>query len=448
MSFIGIYFFISSLILLYLIAYMWFCLLKLKTYSCISYDACCNLQFHFTKYKIWLSLISKELYNIMYLENSSNRSNFYDYLNSVNNNVFYASQVLAIIYTSLCIFWLVYVIRDLTSQIRNRRRLVALTYLDSCHDYANRLFIQRETILRNSIFLVFLCFEMVYCLIINIYEFLNLFYPLPNFPISIDPDCKLTSGTFLALAYDNRFEMLLLRFLGKFIRDISFSMLIWMLGASLLHLSYAARNEVRAKVILRFFLIGLIFNLIIAVLLMIPSTSLFGIIANSLTDQISLFFVLYIAKRKFFPAMNSRIIDAFHLNNRKVYLEQRRLLKRHKTLIYFLLFTFELYILKDLLFYNLYTIFESVCLNSCWFHVTLSFPKFTVSDSIYHVLMTLIWFLIILSHLFDLIFYFNIIIINLVFIYILSLHCFKRMNFYNKKRYRYRYQGFSAPLLS
>ena len=262
-----------------------------------------------------------------------------------------------------------------------------MTYHDSCHDYANRLFIQNEIILRNSIFLVFLCFELVYCSEINIYWFLNLFYSLPNFPISIDPDCKLTPGTLLALAYDNRFGMFLLMFLGKFIRDISFSMLIWMFGASLLHLSYVARNDVKVKVILRFILIGLIVNLIIAVLLMIPSTSLFAIIANRLTDQISLFFVLYIAKRKFFPAMNSRIIDAFHLNNRKVYLEQKRLLKRHKTLIYFLLFTFELYILKDLLFYNLYITFESICLNSCWFHVTFSFPSFTVSDSIYHVLI-------------------------------------------------------------
>ena len=384
----------------------------------------------------------------MSVQNYSNRSNFYDYLNSVNSNVYYTGQVLAFIYTSLCIFWLVYVIRDLTSQVRNRRRLVALTYLDSCHDYANRLFIQKETILRNSIFLVFLCFELVYCLIINIYGFLAIFLPLSDVPILINPDCKLTSGTFLALAYDNRFGKFLSKFFGWFIRDISFSMLIWMLGASLLHLSYAARNEVRVKVILRFILIGLIVNLIIAVPSMIPSTSLFGIITSSLMNQIIFFLVLYIAKRKFFPAMNSRIIDAFHLNNTKVYLEQRRLLKRYKTLIYFLLFTFELYILKDLFLYNLYMMFESICFNSCWFLVTFSFPEFTISDSISHVLLKICYFLIISAHLIDLIFYFNIIIVNLVFIYILSLHCFKRMNFYNKKRYRYRYQGFSAPLLS
>ena len=208
----------------------------------------------------------------MYLQNSSNGSNFYYFLNSVDNKVVDTSQILAFVYTSLYI-WLVYVICNLTSQIRNRRILVALTYLDSCHDYANRLFMQKETILRNSIFLVFLCFELVYCLVINIYEVLNLFYSLPNVPVSIDPDCRLTPGTLLALAYDNRFGMFLLRFLGSLIRDVSFSMLIWMFVASLLHLSYAARNEVRAKVILRFILIGLIVNLIIAVLLMIPSTS-------------------------------------------------------------------------------------------------------------------------------------------------------------------------------
>ena len=179
---------------------------------------------------------------------------------------------------------------------------------------------QKETIIRKSIFLVFLCFEMVYCLIINIYGFLAIFPPFSDIPISIDPDCMLTSGTFLSLAYDNRFGMFMLKFFGWFFRNISFSMLIWMFGASLLHLSYAARNELRVKVILRFILIGFVVNLIIAVPSMIPSTSLFCMVTLSLMNQISFFLVLYIAKRKFFPAMNSRIIDAFHLNNTKVYL--------------------------------------------------------------------------------------------------------------------------------
>ena len=202
-------------------------------------------------------------------------------------------------------------------------------------------------------------------------------------------------------------------------------MLIWMFGATLLHLSYAARNELRVKNILRFIFIGLIINVIRSVPLMIPSTSLFAIMTYSLTDQISFFLVLYIAKRKFFPAMNSRIIDAFHLSNTNVYLEQRRILKRYKILIYFLLFTFELYILKYLLLFNLYMILESICVNSCWFHVTLSFPAFTASDSIYHVLSKTTWYLLMSTYLIELIFNLNNIIVNLVFIYILSLQCFK-----------------------
>ena len=384
----------------------------------------------------------------MSVQNSSNSSNNMEYLYSVDDDVYYINQIFGFVYTLLCIFWLVYVICDIVSQVRNRRRLVTLIYLDSGHDYANRLFMQKETILRNSIFLAFLCFELGYCLVINIYGFMRLFISLPAIPVSINSNCELISGTFLAEVYDHRFFTNLKTFFGLFFGDLSFSMLIWMFGASLLHLSYAARNELRVKVILRFILIGLTINLIIAVPLMIPSVSLFGIIVSSLKDQIGFFFVLYIANRKFFPAMNSRIIDAFHLNNTKVYLEQRRLLKRYKTLIYFLLFSFELFILKDLLIYNLYLILESLSMNSCWFHVTISFPVFTISDSLSHILYRIGLYLLISTNVIDLIFNFNMIAVNLIFIYIFFLRCLKRMNFYNKKIYRYRYQGFSDPLLS
>ena len=384
----------------------------------------------------------------MSAQNFSNSSNNIDYLYSVSNDVYYMNQMFGFVYTLLCIFWLIYVICNIISQVRNRRRIVTLIYLDSGHDYANRLFMEKETILRNSIFLVFLCFELSYCLVFNIFGFLWLFYPLPAISVSIDPNCELISGTFLASVYDDRFGMILLTLFGLLIKEISFSMLIWMFGASLLHLSYAARNELRVKVILRFILIGLTINLIIAVPLMIPSVSLFGKIAYSLINQISFFLVLYIARRKFFPAMNSRIIDAFHLNNTKVYLEQRRLLKWYKTLIYFLLFNFELYILKDLLIYDLYLILESISVNSCWFHVTFSFPVFTISDSLSHILFRISLYLLISASVIELFFNSNMIVINLIFIYIFFLQCLKRMNFYNKKIYRYRYQGFSAPLLS
>ena len=382
----------------------------------------------------------------MSAQNFSNSSNNIDYLYSVSNDVYYMNEMFCFVYTLLCIFWLIYVICNIISHVRNKRRLVTLIYLDSGHDYANRLFMQNETILRNSIFLVFLCFELSYCFVFNILGFLLLFNPA--MPVSIDPNCELISNTFLADAYDHKFGEILLRLFGILIKNISFSMLIWMFGASLLHLSYAARNELRAKVILRYILIGLTINLIIAVPLMIPSVSLFGIIACGLINQISFFFVLYIARRKFFPAMDSRIIDAFHLNNTKVYLEQRRLLKRYKMLIYFLLFSFELNILKDLLIYNLFMILESISVNSCWFHVAFSFPMFTISDSPSHIIFRISLYLLLSARVIELIFTFNMIVVNLICIYIFFLQCLKRMNFYNKKIYRYRYQGFSDPLLS
>ena len=286
-----------------------------------------------------------------------NNSSLFEHFYPIDNYVFYTSQVLCFVFASLCVFWLVYVIYDLISRVRIKRRLVILNSLENENDYGNQIFHQRETILRNSIFLVFLCFELIYCFILNIYGFLDIFYP-PLIPkVSISPNCTLAPATFLAQTYNNSWHMFVFKFFGWLIRDISFSMLIWMFGASLLHLSYAARNKINVKAILCFSLFGLIINIILTVPILIPYTSLFGRIAQSVVDQISFLLVLYIVNKKFFPAMNSRIIDAFHFNNTAVYLQQKRLLSRYKALIYFLLISFELCILKDLLLYNLCMIF-------------------------------------------------------------------------------------------
>ena len=105
--------------------------------------------------------------------------------------------------------------------------------------------------------------------------------------------------------------------------DLSFSMMIWLVGVSLFHLSFAARNELRVKSVLLYFLLGLVINLVLMVFALIPYTHLFGTIAQSVMDQISILIAIYIAKRKFIPAMNSCIIDAFHHNNVRVYLGQK-----------------------------------------------------------------------------------------------------------------------------
>ena len=124
------------------------------------------------------------------------------------------------------------------------------------------------------------------------------------------------------------------------LRDLSFSMMIWLFGVSLFHLSIAAKNELRVKPVLYYIFFELFVNLISMASVLIPYTSLFGTIVQSVMDQISILISIYIAKGKFFPAMNSRIIDAFHYNNVRVHQAQKQLLYRYKVLICFLTFAF------------------------------------------------------------------------------------------------------------
>ena len=368
------------------------------------------------------------------------------FLNFVENKCYIVVQALGFIYTLVCVFWIVYVIYKLIALIRNRKSLINLSYLNTEHDYKIRIFMHRENILRNSIFLVFLFFELAYCSTINIYGIPFAFLNYQNLSIPIGPNCTLETWTFLGFAYNNRFGIIILNMSG-ILRDISFSMMIWLFGVSLFHLSFAARNELRVKSVLHYILLGLVINLILMVFASIPYTSLFGTIAQSVMDQISILIAIYIAKRKFFPAMNSRIIDAFHYNNVRVYLEQKRLLYRYKVLICFLAFTFEIYILKNLFIYNLFVILESISLNPCWFHVTLHLPTFKLSQYTSNILHLIVCYLSIIVNLTDIAVYINFILVNLTLIYCTTKIYFKRM-FCKKKTNCYRYQVLSASLLS
>ena len=142
-----------------------------------------------------------------------------------------------------------------------------------------------------------------------------------------------------------------------------------------------------------------------------------------------------------------RIIDAFHYNNVRVYQEQKRLLYRYKVLICFLTFAYEIFILKNLTLYNLYVIFESISVNSCWFNVTYHFPVFSLLETTQHILYQISAYFQIMGNLTDIVVYLNFNLINLLPIYFITRKNFKRMPCCRKK-YRYRYQVYSAPLLS
>ena len=178
--------------------------------------------------------------------NSSNphHNNIFTVLNNVNDKTYYIVQVFALFYSLLCIFWLVFLICDLISKVRYRRRLVTVARKDRQNDYQERLFMQNESIIRYYILLVFLLFELIYSIEINVFGVSYAFFNETETKISIGQNCTLPSETFIGTSYDNRIGSVFLNINSKF-SYFSFSMMIWLFGVSLFHLSFAARNELR-----------------------------------------------------------------------------------------------------------------------------------------------------------------------------------------------------------
>ena len=143
--------------------------------------------------------------------------------------------------------------------------------------------------------------------------------------------------------------------------------------------------------------------------------------------------------------MNRRVKDAYHINA-KMHLRQKGLLTQYKVVVSFFLVTFELVIIKNLFMYNLYVIFESICLNPCWFHMTYHFPMFTLSENIINNIHQIISYSLILLHLTDAIIYFNLVLVNLSFLYVI-VKIFFASRFCHTTRYRYKVFSAYAPLL-
>ena len=363
------------------------------------------------------------------------------HLNSINDNIYYIDQVFGVIYVLIIIFFLVIATRDIFTQIRTRSKLLAHSYVYIYSDIRCYTYLLNERILRMGLALIFLSFELIYYLIINIYGFAYMLIEAKDNLIPIGVDCNLVSSTFLGNAYDSRGSAISLHVVSL-LGDFSFSMMLWLFGASLLHLSFAARNELRVKTIFYFILFGLLNNIIIAAATFISYTSILGTIVQSLMDQISLIVVIYIAKKKFIPAMNSRVIDAYHLYNSYLYRHQKMLLVNYRIIIFLVLCTFELYILKDILFYNVYVIIESISLNSCWFNEMYDFPIFTIPHDVANILNQISYYCLIIVHLIDSIVYLNFISINLCYVITVGV-----VKICTHHKIRYHYRVHSSPEL-
>ena len=202
---------------------------------------------------------------------------------------------------------------------------------------------------------MFLFFELIYSLEVNVFGVSYALFNETETQISIGKDCILSSETFLATPYDSRIGSVFLYINFNF-SYFSFPMMIWLFGISLFHLSFAARNELRVRAVRYYILLGLVINLVLMVTQLVPYTNIFGVIAQNLMDQVSVFIVLYVARNKLFAAMNRRVNDAYHINAR-MHLRHKGLLTQYKVVVSFFLVKFELTIIKNLFMYNLYAIF-------------------------------------------------------------------------------------------
>ena len=341
------------------------------------------------------------------------------------NNLFYVNQVLGVLFSSLCVFWIIYVIFELVTQFRNKRNVVP--HINKKNDYAHRFLMQREIIFRYVLFLVLFIAELGYALMVSVYGIADKFYKTNGiFETGSQKFESNTSSSGIILL--DVFEVL-----GNF----SFSMMIWLFGASLLHLSYTAKNELRIKIVIRFIFIGMITNLIISIPPAIPTSyvSLTGSIVQTLINQISFFVVLYIAVKKLFPAMKSNTIDAFHVHNNKV-TNNKWLLRLYKLLVCVFLVTFELYILKSVTLLNLTWIYAVV--STKWYFILSK-----ISST--YVLLRVGYYILLASQVINSIIYLNIVVVNFSFLFFFLLRCVQKV--IKRKGVGYLHEMGSAPLL-
>ena len=353
---------------------------------------------------------------------------------------FYPVRILSIIYFISCVFWLFYITHDIHFQLRYKRSLLKRFSSSDSDLIQNKLFQCREILVRHSIFLFFLSFEICFSILSNLIGAYSLIHlkTFPLYPLHYNCTEIVHIYTEHSIGFSS-ISTLLVSFahLSRF----SFSMMIWLLGASLIHLSIAARNKLRISALVQFIFGGVLLNVFILAAMLNIYPWMYAKIVQGLMDQVSMIIVLYISRKKFFPAMNSRVIDAFHLNSFQVYNKQKRLLRRYKVLVNFLLITFELYVLTDLFLYNIYLILHNLGVNSCLNQSYLIFPVpgYSTAEFLYSTSYIFLLFL----PLVDSIVYFNMCLVNFAFICSLAIRFVRRRFFL---RLPHRFHVLATPL--
>ena len=281
-------------------------------------------------------------------------------------------QILQIIYTITCVFWLLYAIGVIVYILRKKTILrQGLEY--SHYEVEDEIFKIDEKLTRFTIFFIFLVFDCIFCLSANMYLAILLSNVFPV-PIPIDKICVSQMDPLISENYE--VGIIILNLLFSF-ENFSFAMMIWVLAVFQLHLSYAARNELKLKQVGQFLLFGLTFNFIVLIFMMVPYTNILGKIAQTIMSVISYFILLYIGRYKCLPALKSGVKEAYRIHSYYVY-QKERYLRQYKIIFITLLIAFLIFLVRDLFFYDIFIASESVVMDPCWFNAAYHIHYFNL----------------------------------------------------------------------
>ena len=294
-------------------------------------------------------------------------------------------SILSLILCVLLVFWLIHVIYSITSYIRRWLHLKHCTVrLESSNVMDNKFYFYKEAIIRYVVFFILLLFEIGYFLEYSLNDLILNIFQVPGSDINIGNNCTILNNTVISSFFDTRPIKLIETFLSSHTRSLLISS-TWMYAILMLHLAYAAKDELLSlKKLAKLIIFGFVQHVVILVFSWIPWTKLIALLLEPLISQFN-FIVAVVLARRFLKAMESRVNMAYHTRDVSYEKQQRLLLKQYRIIIPFTLWIIELHCLKVIILYNPYFVAETILLNPCIYHL----PKVNLSENTMRYYLTI-----------------------------------------------------------
>ena len=300
------------------------------------------------------------------------------------------------------------------SVFRKLKSKFVSSYIIPC-DEVFRIFLLNESIIRYYIYFLLVLFEFVFfsCQTINSVMYAAYLHKPDSIqPKTIQYNCTLAPGTLLAQLFDPQLVSVIYSCLDSLAR-FAFAIIIWLFFVTLVHLSFGVTNKINPRILICLILYGILQALVILPFLLSEYLSLFGIIALSFINQMTIVISVFSAHH-FFNLINPKSEPLFVIRSAG-YPRRKRLKNQFRCLIIFLIIIFECNAIKDLVFYNSYVMLESLSLNTCWFHSTFDFHRISFSLHSMSTMSLMSSFCLVITRFFELLFSFGILLVNAYF---------------------------------